>query len=214
MTDITPKGDVLNSEEPASGSVEQEVGPGDEVSSENVPAETEISEPSKNKRPGRQRVLKRLRNLLLKIFVIGLLLWILLNYVGGVFICHTNDMYPALRDGDLVITFRLGGYKSGDLVIYEHEGKNCFGRIVGEPGDEVVIDEEGTYTINGLRPYETIYYETKKRPSDTMVFPYTVKEGEYFVLADAREQAMDSRSIGPVTKLKGKVIFQIRRRGF
>ena len=169
-------------------------------------------------RPAKKRtpptLKQRLIRLLVRIAVLAAVITILVTVVGGVFICHTSDMYPAVRDGDLVITLRLGTLHSTDIVAYDYEGKTCFGRIVGEPGDEIYIDENGEYTVNGTHPYETVFYETKVRESDRMTYPYTIKEGEYFVLADAREQGMDSRSIGPVTELKGKVVLLLRRRGF
>jgi signal peptidase I len=163
----------------------------------------------------RKRTLgQRVAALLIKIGVVAAVIWILINWVGGVFICHTSDMYPSLRDGDLVITYRLGEYKNGDIVAYDYNGQIFFGRVIGEPGDEIFLDEAGTFTLNGMTPYETIYYTTQLRDSDSMSFPYTVKEGEYFVLCDAREQGIDSRNFGPVTDLKGRVVLQIRRRGF
>ena len=162
----------------------------------------------------KQSVARALAKLLVKIGVIAAIVAVLVTVVGGVFICHTNDMYPSLRDGDLAITFRLGEYRTGDIVAYEQGDNTLFGRIVGEPGDIVNIDTDGNYTINGIAPYETIYYKTALRESDTMIFPYTIREGEYFILADAREDGLDSRNIGPVTTLKGKVVLQLRRRGF
>ena len=166
------------------------------------------------KKKRRPSVLRSLVRLLIKTGAAALLIWVLLTYVGGVYLCHTSDMYPALRDGDLVITFRLGEYHSGDVIVYEHEGKICFGRIIGEPGDEIYIGEAGEFTVNGTRPYETIFYNTASRDSDVMTYPYVVREGEYFVLADARELGADSRSFGPVRDLKGKAVLQLRRRGF
>ena len=179
-------------------------------------AEAEVkqgkSRPAKKRTPPtlKQRVIR----LAIRVAVIAAAAWILTHIVGGVFICHTSDMYPAVKDGDLVITYRLGTCRSTDIVVYERDGKDFFGRVIGEPGDEIDIDENGTYTVNGTRPYETVFYETKLRPSDTQTFPYTVKEGELFVLADAREEGMDSRNFGPVTETKGKVVLTLRRRGF
>ncbi len=170
------------------------------------------------KKPVRKRkkltLKQRVINLVFKIGIIAALIWFLLTFVGGVFIVHTSDMYPALRDGDLEITFKLGQYKSGDIIAYKYDDTTCFGRIVGEPGDEIIIDEDGTYTVNGIRPYETIFYDTTLRASDSWTFPYTIQSDEYFVLADAREQGFDSRDTGPVTEPLGKVVLMLRRRGF
>ena len=174
-----------------------------------------LQDDQSRKKVRRKRSLKeRAIRLLIEIGIIALVIWLLVTKIGGVFICHTSDMYPSLRDGDLAITFRLGKLHSGDIVAYDMDGTTCFGRIVGEPGDEIFIGEEGEYTVNGTRPYETIFYDTRARESDSMTYPYTIREGEWFVLADAREQGLDSRNFGPVTKLKGKVVLQLRRRGF
>ena len=172
---------------------------------------------NKGKKPARRKkksLAEAILALVIKVAIIAVVVVLLVTVVGGVFICHTSDMYPSLRDGDLVITFRLGGYRSGDIVAYRYDGETYFGRIIGEPGDEVIIDKEGNFTVNGLAPYEMIFYETKARDSDSMKFPYIVQEGEYFILADEREQALDSRNFGPVEQLMGKVVLVIRRRGF
>lgn len=172
---------------------------------------------NKKKKPARRKkksLAEAVLALVIKVAIIAVVVVLLVTVVGGVFICHTSDMYPSMRDGDLVFTFRLGGYRSGDVVAYRYDGETYFGRIIGEPGDEVIIDKDGNFTVNGLTPYETIFYETKVRDSDTMKFPYIVQDGEYFILADEREQALDSRNFGPVTELMGKVVLTVRRRGF
>ena len=52
-----------------------------------------------------------------KIGLTVLCVWVLITYVGGVFMCHDNRSYPMIKDGDLVITYRLGEYRQGDLVV-------------------------------------------------------------------------------------------------
>ncbi len=154
--------------------------------------------------------------LLIKIGVVAGIVVILVTVVGGVFICHTNDMYPAVRDGDLLITFRLGTYRTGDIVAYDYEDNTLYGRIVCEPGDEVYLDEDGTFTVNGNTPYEAIFYRTEPRDMSPVTYPYVVGSDEYFLMVDAREEGLDSRALGAVEKsrLKGKVVLQLRRRGF
>ena len=67
-------------------------------------------------------------------------------------------------------------------------------RVVGLPGDRVVIDEQGTITINGQK-LSTSYSDgtTTYVPGQT-VFPYTVPEDCYFVLDDNPAGTTDSRS--------------------
>ena len=162
----------------------------------------------------KQKTVRALRRLLIKIIVLAILIAILLVYVGGIAVSHDNNMFPAVNDGDLAILYKLGGYYNGDIVLYEADGKSHFGRVAGIPGDVIDIGEEGGYKINGSMPYETIYFETHKEPSSAITYPYTVKEGEVFILNDMRENTKDSRILGGVSTIKGKVVLLIRRRGF
>lgn len=173
-------------------------------------------EESGEKKKNPHRALRAFLALLLKLMVIGALGWALLNYVIWVEVCHTNDMYPALRDGDLVITYRLQPFLYGNVVSYEHKGQRYLARIVGLPGDEVDIDTEGHYSINGNMPYETVYYETRSPEDSPVTYPYTVREGEIFVLNDMRDVMKDSREFGAIREedVDGSVALLLRRRGW
>ena len=62
----------------------------------------------KNAEQGRDgRVWKALLRLVIKIGVVCAVAALLLHFVFGIFAVHTNDMYPAVRDGDLCITDSL-----------------------------------------------------------------------------------------------------------
>ena len=141
--------------------------------------------------------------------------YILLTFVVGVFVNHSNDMYPSVRDGDLVITLRVKNSVYGDVVAYTVNGTRHFGRVVAMGGDEVYIDEDGRFTVNGYSQVETIYYETKPAEGG-VTFPYTVGEGELFILNDLRDNVTDSRTFGsiPAQNVEGSIVLSLRRRGF
>lgn len=163
----------------------------------------------------KQKTTRALRRLITKIAVITVIAVVLLTVVGGVAVCHDNNMFPAVCDGDLVITYKLGGYYNGDIVVYKVGDTRRIGRVVGIPGDTIDIrDKEGYYTINGTMPYETIYFATRKAGGSTINFPYTVQEGEVFIFNDMRDDTYDSRLLGGIKELEGKVVLLIRRRGF
>lgn len=161
------------------------------------------------------KVRKVLKRLSIKVIVYGLLIILALSYVIGIYQVHDNDMFPSLRDGDLVITYKLGGYYTGDVVVYKADGKIHYGRVVAVSGDEINITSENYYEINGSIPFEQIFYPTK--PGEKIAYPYLVNEGEVFILGDMRQQAVDSRSLGAISikNLKGKVVLLLfRGRGF
>ena len=185
---------------PPSGVLEAEQPKTEEPKTEEPEASQEkIPDPDRERRvKERKRTLRALRNLLIKLAVVGLLGYLLLHYVFGIFVVHSNDMYPAVRDGDLVVTYRLADCLNGNIVSYTYGGARYFGRIVGVPGDVVEMDEDGHFTINGSAPYETVYYETRAVPDSDVVYPYVVGEGELFLLNDLRENTQDSRSFGGI----------------
>lgn len=81
-------------------------------------------------------------------------------------------------------------------------------RIIGLPGDNVDI-KEGKVFINGealVEPYVTS--ETYPRSINV---PFTVPEGEVFVLGDNREVSQDSREFGCVSldQIEGVAVFRI-----
>ena len=158
---------------------------------------------------------KYLNGLLLKVLLIAVSAWVLCTYVFGIFVCHSNDNFPSLKDGDLCITYKMSDYYVNDLVAYEHDGKIYFGRIVGTNGDTVDGNEYG-FTVNNVIPYESVFYNTVFSKDDKLSYPYSVKEGEVFILADMRTDGKDTRTFGTITlkELRGKVVLQLRRRGF
>ena len=165
----------------------------------------------------KQKTSRALRRLITKIVVIAALVAVLLIFVGSVAVCHDNNMFPAVGDGYLVITYKLGGYYNGDIVVYKVGDTRRIGRVVGIPGDVIDIkDKEGYYTLNGTMPYETIYFATRKAVGATVSYPYSVQEGEVFIFNDMRDDTYDSRSFGGVEtgQIEGKAVLLIRRRGF
>ena len=93
------------------------------------------------KRRRRQDGETQLLRFLLKLTAAAVVGWTLLTYVLGIYVVHSNDMFPALRDGDLCITWKLRKPVYGEIVSYNYDGVRRFGRVVGMPGD--VIDFAG-----------------------------------------------------------------------
>lgn len=142
--------------------------------------------------------------------VIGILLF---TQVFLVMQAPGNDMFPAIKDGDLIIGFRMQGeYVKDDVVVYEADGETHVGRIMGRETDVITMDDTGTLLVNGTVQGGEILFPTY--PKDGVEYPYTVPEGCVYILGDYRTQSTDSREYGsiPLENVKAKVITILRRR--
>ena len=150
----------------------------------------------------------------LRLICIAAAVWLVF---GQVFLLHRvqgQGMFPAVKDGDLVLAYRLQrDYGKGDVVVYRLDGKLHVGRIGAMGTDVVEIDSDGALTVNGNPQNGQILYPTY--PRESMEYPLRVQEGMAFLLGDYRTQTRDSRDFGPIPldDIQGKVITLVRRRG-
>lgn len=160
------------------------------------------------------KVVKATLFLLIKMGIIVLFVFLVLQFLITVRICRSNDMYPNIRDGDCVILQRTQNVTFDDVILYEVDGKEYFGRIVAVEGEEVRIENESGLWVAGSLVYNNLPYSTKV--SDESVYPVTVPEGQFFVLGDLRDQAKDSRDFGCISpeQVIGKQLYLMRWRGF
>ena len=104
----------------------------------------------------------------------------------------SESMVPTLNVGDRLFVTRVYNtekLKRGDIVVFYSEEKNedMIKRLIGLPGDEVVIND-GRVTVNG-ETLEENYIGTV----DNYSGEFTVPEGKYFFLGDNRYWSLDSR---------------------
>lgn len=152
--------------------------------------------------------------LLVKCVMLTAALVILLTQVFLLCQVSGNEMFPAVKDGDLLLSYRLQrNLAKNDVVVYEVGGQKKAGRILGRPGDVIMLDDTGSLLVNGTSQGGEILYPTYAKEGCT--YPYMVPEDAYFILGDYRTQSTDSRDFGPVDagQVKGKVITILRRRG-
>ncbi len=138
---------------------------------------------------------------------------VLCLFVVGIHVNHGNASYPMLKDGDLVITYRIGKLEAGQEIAYKVDGKTRFGRIVAVGGD--VVDISGEYIkVNDYGISEDVVYPTTSEGAK-ITFPYQVPEGTLFVMNDFRSDISDSRTYGaiPLKDCEGKVVLVLRLRG-
>lgn len=205
------------------GSEAQEEAEGEITSDEQAEAketapETKKETPSE-KKPGKSKKRKKKTakdfaiEFFIKIGITALVVAALLIFVVGIHVNHGNSAYPMIKDGDLVITYKLDKGQNGVEIAYKFNGKVKFGRIVAKEGDVVDITEQGLL-VNGYGVLEDVVYPTTSEGA-AISFPYIVPNGTVFVLNDYRSDTGDSRTYGaiPLSEVEGEVILILRRRG-
>ena len=104
----------------------------------------------------------------------------------------SESMVPTLNVGDRLFVTRVYNpehLKRGDIVVFHSEEKNedMIKRLIGLPGDKVVI-KDGTVIVNNDTLKEN-YIGT----ADNYNGEFIVPEGKYFFLGDNRYWSLDSR---------------------
>lgn len=153
-------------------------------------------------------------SLLVRIVLLAAAGWALFTQVFLITQVRGNAMFPAVKDGDLIIAFRLHeDYAKNDVIVYTADGQTHIGRIVARETDVVTLDDSGKLLVNGTNQAGEILYPTYAK--EGLIYPFAVPEGHVFTLGDYRTQTVDSRDFGPVDMdhVLGKVITIVRRRG-
>lgn len=121
--------------------------------------------------PEKQTTKQLLLGFLTELSLIALAVWAALSFVVCVNIHYGNNMYPSMRDGDLVVTLRAQRPFLNAVVLYERDGKLCLGRVVGMPGHVIDISWDGALTVNGIAPAEEIFYPTYPSENGEISYP-------------------------------------------
>lgn len=154
------------------------------------------------------------RSLLLRILIIAASGYVFFTQLFLITQVSGMNMFPALKDGDLALIFRMQQeYVKNDVLAYETEDGLIIGRVVARAGDVVYMDDTGELRVNGTTQSGEIIYPTYAL--EGIEYPFTVPENCVFVLGDYRTKATDSRIYGAISldDVKGKVITILRRRG-
>lgn len=123
-----------------------------------------------------------------------------------------TSMEPTLVNGEIVVLVKTRSMDRGDLCGFSYSNKILIKRVIGVPGDVIVIDAEGTVYVNG-KAVDEPYITDKALGECDIEFPFTVPEEEYFLMGDQRATSIDSRStvIGCVARdqILGKIFFRV-----
>lgn len=144
---------------------------------------------------------KRLRRLM----IAGVLLIGIAAFLPWQFILVSGEsMSPTYHNGQLLVGWRQvfcrnRPFRRGEVVLFRHGGETLLKRIYALPGDEVVIFrlDDGFNLLVQAGDYLK-YYRLVEEFGAARIDRFDVPAGQLFLLGDAPQVSLDSRSFGPV----------------
>lgn len=167
----------------------------------------------------------------IKAIVFAVIIVSILNIFVTTTMVYSTSMYPTLIEKDLLILRKTDDIERGDIVSFvsdleihksdleslnfiqkikakEGDSKNLIKRVIGMPGDSLLIKDNKVY-ING-NLYEENYLNSL---TNGEVKIDKIPEDKYFLMGDNRRVSLDSRdkSVGLADKedLIGKVLIRV-----
>jgi signal peptidase I len=105
----------------------------------------------------------------------------------------SGSMLPTIKIGDQIIVTRVYNTKNlkrGDIIVfYSNELKlRLVKRLVGLPGDKIVINDSGEMFLNGVKKAEPYVVYPDKKPGE-----FNVPANHYLFMGDNRSDSDDAR---------------------
>ncbi len=146
--------------------------------------------------------------------------WVMRTFIFGAYEIPTGSMETTIMPGERVFAERIsyvaGEPEQGDIVTFddpEIQGRTLIKRVIATGGQTVDL-VDGVVVVDGV-PLDEPYVNGE--PSYPLVpayglditYPYTVPEGELWLMGDNRTSSSDSRYFGsvPVSNVSGKAVF-------
>ncbi|MCF7843278.1 signal peptidase I [Candidatus Gracilibacteria bacterium] len=162
----------------------------------------------------------------LLLWIIGIIIVVKLvqGFIIQPFIVDGGSMLPTYHNAEFLLVDKLSYYlhppRRGDVMIFKlyensdnpYEGKHLIKRVIGLPGEHVIVRDGITTIYNKDNPSgftldePFVNYRDFNKNADI-----TLDENHYFMMGDNRAQSYDSRDWGPLdmTNIKGQVLFRV-----
>lgn len=148
-----------------------------------------------------------------KLIVIALAIIIPIRYfLIQPFYVKGASMEPNFYDHEYLIideiSYRLNAPERGDIIVFRYPrdpSQYFIKRIIGLPGERVELKDGKVFIYNKESPEgqaikEDLYLSPSIETKDYGNKVFELKDNEYFVMGDNRNNSRDSRDFGPVDK--------------
>lgn len=136
--------------------------------------------------------------------VLTLLLFMVVRLTVQNFKVDGPSMMPTLQNSEYILVDKAEYYlhapRRGDVIVFiapPSPTTDYVKRIIGVPGDNIRVTQDGVVYVNGARINEP-YVNDLDNPYGQVT--YHLKANQYFVLGDNRGDSSDSRAWGPVPR--------------
>lgn len=139
-------------------------------------------------------------------------------YVAEPYLVDGRSMDPTFETGDYLIvdkfSYREESPKRNTVLVFKYPGntsKSFIKRIIGLPGETVVIKDDKVTIINSENPNGIEIDQSYVVHKTPIEITKILSGDEYFVMGDNRAESYDSRSWGPLNKkyILGKPVIQL-----
>ncbi len=140
------------------------------------------------------------------------------------FIVDGGSMLPTFHDKEFLLvdklSYLIGKPARGDVMIFkfyegtanQYTGKYLIKRVIGLPGDRIVIKDAVTTIYNAQNPNGLVLDESYVVHKDYIKdIDTTLDSAHYFMMGDNRAESYDSRSWGALDEknIRGQVLLRV-----
>lgn len=148
---------------------------------------------------------KETKNVFLPAVIIFIISIILFNFIAKPIVVNGESMEPTLKNKQWLFINKVDkNIDRFDIVVAKIDDIYIIKRVIGLPGEKVKIKDNDIY-INDKKINDVINVEMKGY--GILREGVKLKNNEYILMGDNRNNSLDSRTIGPISAdvIEGKI---------